>query len=122
MLQVTPVDQWLETLPFLTDTSYPRDFVTITRHKGTEVTLACMGVVSDDHFTEIPGTDYEVGQVDLDINGQGGEGDCVDGAQFLTATEPVGVIVGGVDWATSYGYPGGLSLGALWEPPVEPPE
>src|SRR5690606_31463607 len=98
-----------------------RDFVMIMREAGTEVTLECLGVVSDDHFTAIPGTNFEVGHVDLDIAGNGGEGSCVDGEQFLTATAPVGVLVGGVDWATSYGYPGGLSLGVLWAPPSEPP-
>jgi hypothetical protein len=120
MLQAVPVEQWLTQLPFLTDTSYPRDFVTIIREQGTEVTLDCLGVVSADHFTAIPNTIYEVGQVDLDIAGNGGEGNCVDGAQFLTASKPVGVLVGGVDWATSYGYPGGLSLNALWDPPIDP--
>jgi hypothetical protein len=120
MLQAVPVEQWLTQLPFLTDTSYPRDFVTIIREQGTEVSLDCLGVVSADHFTAIPNTIYEVGQVDLDIAGNGGEGNCVDGAQFLTADQPVGVLVGGVDWATSYGYPGGLSLNALWEPPTDP--
>ncbi len=120
MLQAVPVEQWLTQLPFLTDTSYPRDFVTIIREQGTQVTLDCLGVVSDDHFTAIPNTIYEVGQVDLDIAGNGGEGNCVDGAQFLTADKPVGVLVGGVDWATSYGYPGGLSLSALWDPPIDP--
>ncbi|GEM_PF-2232108 len=120
MLQATPVEQWLTQLPFLTDSSYPRDFVTIMREQGTTVSLDCLGEIDDSHFTPIPGTIYEVGQVDLDIDGQGGEGDCVDGAQFLTADQPVGVSVGGVDWATSYGYPGGLSLNALWEPPLEP--
>mgnify|MGYP002619550676 CR=1 FL=1 len=122
MMQMVPVEQWLTSLPFLTDTSYPRDFVTIVRETGTQVTLDCLGVVSDAHFSPIPGTPYEVGSVDLDIEGQeGGEGNCVDGEQFLTATAPVGVLVGGVDWATSYGYPGGLSLGELWVPPTMPP-
>ncbi|NJK33248.1 MAG: hypothetical protein HC927_13090 [Deltaproteobacteria bacterium] len=120
MLQATPVEQWLTQLPFLTDTSYPRDFVTIISEVGTTVSLACLGEVPADHFTPIPGTNYEVGQVDLDIAGNGGEGNCVDGAQFLTADKPVGVMVGGVDLATSYGYPGGLSLDELWEPPTEP--
>jgi hypothetical protein len=30
-------------------------------------------------------------------------------------------MVGGYDCAASYGYPGGLSLNALWVPPTEPP-
>ncbi len=121
MIQVVPKEQWLTGLPFLTDTSYPRDFVMLMREAGTEITLECMGVVPADHFTAIPGTNFEVGYVDLDIDGNGGEGNCVDGAQFLTATAPVGVLVGGVDWATSYGYPGGMSLRSLWVPPTEPP-
>ena len=56
MIQMPPVEQWLTALPFLTDTSYPRDYVTIIREAGTEVTLDCLGVVSDDHFAAIPGT------------------------------------------------------------------
>ncbi len=117
MAQTVPIDQWLEALPFLTDTSYPRDFVVVSREAGTEVTLDCLGVIPDDHFTPIQGTSYEVGYVDLDENDMGGEGDCVDGAQFLSASQPVGILVGGVDFASSYGYPGGLSLEQLWIPP-----
>src|SRR4029434_5527996 len=112
MIQVTPIEQWLTSLPFLTDTSYPRDFVMLMREQGTEITLDCLGVVPADHFTAIAGTPYEVGYVDLDIAGMGGEGNCVDGEQFLSASAPIGVLVGGVDWATSYGYPGGMSLGS----------
>ncbi len=121
MIQMPPVEQWLTALPFLTDTSYPRDYVTIIRESGTEVTLDCLGVVSDDHFTAITGTPYEYGHVELDVNGQGGEGECADGEQFITADAPVGILVMGLDWATSYGYPGGLNLEGLWTPPQEPP-
>lgn len=42
MMQAIPVEQWLTELPFLTDTSYPRDFVTIIREQGTTVTLDCL--------------------------------------------------------------------------------
>jgi hypothetical protein len=122
MIQTPPIEQWLDALPFLTDSSYPRDFVVITREVGTTVTLDCLGEVDASHFVAIPGTDYEVGTVELDIlDMQGGEGNCQDGAQFLTASAPVGVIVGGVDWATSYGYPGGLAFQDLWTPPFDPP-
>jgi hypothetical protein len=120
MIQIPPVSQWLAELPFVTDTSYPRDFVVITREVGTTVTLDCLGVVDDSHFSPIPGTEYEVGYVDLDAPG-GGEGACVDGEQFLSASAPVGIYVGGLDWATSYGYPGGLSFDELWVPPEMPP-
>ncbi|MGB1014344.1 MAG: IgGFc-binding protein [Nannocystaceae bacterium] len=121
MIQIPPVEQWLTSLPFLTDTSYPRDYVTIMREAGTEVTLDCLGVVSDDHFTAIPGTTYEYGHVTLDMDGQGGEGNCSDGEQFIHANGPIGILVMGLDWATSYGYPGGLNLKGLWVPPQEPP-
>jgi hypothetical protein len=73
------------------------------------------------HFEAIPGTPYEVGSVELDIDGMGGEGGCLDGQQFVVSSEPVGVMVGGYDCAASYGYPGGLSLDALWMPPTDPP-
>ena len=93
--------------------------MTWVREVDTEVTLECLGPVNDDHFVAIPGTNYEVGFVDLDIDGSGGEGECVDGAQFVSATAPVGVLVGGMDWAASYGYPGGMKFEPLWEPPQE---
>jgi hypothetical protein len=121
MLQMVPTAQWLEELPFLTDTSYARDFVTIVRPTGATVDLQCMGVVPDARFTAIAGTDYEVANVYLDIDGNGGEGNCVDGQQFISASEPVGIAVGGFDCAASYGYPGGLSLDELWVPPHTPP-
>lgn len=121
MVQVPAIDQWLAELPFLTDTSYAYDFVTITREAGTTVELDCLGVVANDHFTAIAGTPYEVAQVFLDDPDTGGEGDCVDGQQFLRADHPVGIIVGGYDSWSSYGYPGGLGVSALWDPPREPP-
>lgn len=119
MIQIPPTAQWLDALPFLTDSSYPRDFVVVMREAGTSVNLDCLGEIDASHFQAIPGTNYEVGAVDLDISA--GQGTCQDGAQFLTASAPVGVIVGGMDWATSYGYPGGLSFQDLWTPPFDPP-
>ena len=121
MLQMVPTDQWLDQLPFLTDHSYARDFVTIVRNAGTTVDLDCMGVIPDDRFETVAGTKFEVANIDLDLDGVGGEGSCVDGAQFISASDPVGIAVGGYDCAASYGYPGGLSLEALWVPPHEPP-
>jgi hypothetical protein len=120
MIQMPPVDQWLDALPFLTDTSYPRDFVVLMREQGTTIELACLGQVDASHFTAIAGTNYEVGMVDLDAVG-GGEGACVDGEQFVSSSNPIGVIVGGMDWATSYGYAGGLTFSGLWNPPTDPP-
>jgi len=119
MIQVPPIEQWMTQLPFLTDTSYPRDFAIIMREAGTNVELDCLGVVSPDHFTAIPGTNYEVGSVELDDNS--GEGTCADGAHFIQADAPIGLMVAGLDWATSYGYPGGLNFKSLWVPPTEPP-
>ncbi|MCA9708108.1 MAG: IgGFc-binding protein [Myxococcales bacterium] len=121
MMQMVPTEQWLTSLPFLTDDSYAMDFVILAREVGTQVEVDCLGAVDASHFTAIPGTSYEVGIVELDIDGMGGEGGCVDGQQFVTSSQPVGVMVGGYDCAASYGYPGGLSLDALWEPPTDPP-
>lgn len=121
MIQVTPVDQWLEELPFLTDTGYPRDFVVLMREVGTTISLDCLGELADDRFVAIPGTSYEYGHVDLDLDGVGGEGDCRDGQQWLHASAPIGVMIGGIDAWTSYGYPGGMRLGQLWTPPDDPP-
>ncbi len=120
MAQVIPEEQWLTKSPFLTDTPYPDDFVVISRQAGTQVSLGCFGVVPDDHFEPIPGTSYEVGTVMLDIGHGGGEGACQDGAQLLTADGPVGLLVGGIDYASSYGFPGGMSVEALWRPPTDP--
>ncbi len=120
MIQMPPVDQWLDALPFLTDTSYPRDFVVLMRQQGTTIDLACLGQVDASYFTAIPGTNFEVGTVDLDAPG-GGQGACVDGEQFVSSSAPIGVIVGGLDWATSYGYAGGLAFSGIWNPPTRPP-
>ncbi len=120
MMQMVPIEQWLTTLPFFTDTSYVRDFVFIAREAGGVVNLACFGPIPDDRFVAIAGTGYEVGWIDLDAPG-GGEANCGDGQQVILADAPVGVYVGGVDCAASYGYPGGLSLDALWVPPDVPP-
>jgi hypothetical protein len=57
----------------------------------------------------------------LDDPDTGGEGECSDGQQFLRADHPVGIIVGGYDAWSSYGYPGGLGVSTLWEPPTQPP-
>jgi len=121
MMQMVPSAQWLTSLPFLTDESYAQDFVLIVREAGTMVELDCLGVVDAGHFEPIVGTAFEVGVVELGIDGMGGEGACVDGQQFVTSSAPVGVNVGGYDCAASYGYPGGLSLDALWNPPTDPP-
>lgn len=121
MLQMVPTDQWLDTLPFLTDDSYQRDFVTIVREAGTSVTLDCMGQIPDNRFDPIPGTEFEVANIFLDMDHNGGEGSCVDGQQFITASAPVGISVGGYDCAASYAYPGGMNLDALWVPPDTPP-
>lgn len=118
MAQVPAVEQWLTAVPFLTDNSYPRDWVIVSRTRGSSVELACLGVVPDAEFTAIPGTEFEYAAVELDASAD--EGSCQDGAQFLSASDPVGVLVGGIDWATSYGYPGGLNIEKLWEPPQEP--
>ena len=121
MMQMVPTEQWLTSLPFLTDDSYAEDFVLLVRETGTQVEVDCLGIVDASHFQAIAGTPYEVGVVELDIAGMGGEGACVDGQQFVVSSQPVGVNVGGYDCAASYGYPGGLSLDALWEPPTDPP-
>jgi hypothetical protein len=121
MVQMPPIEQWLAELPFLTDTSYAYDFVTIARESGTSVEIECLGEVPDDRFVPIDGTDYEVAQVFLDApDVGGGEGDCVDGQQFLRADAPVGIVVGGYDSWASYGYPGGLGISTLWQPPIDP--
>ncbi len=121
MLQMVPTAQWLETLPFSTDTSYVRDFVSVVRPSGTTVTLACFGVIPDARFEAIGDSGYEIAAIDLDLDGSGGEGECADGQQLLTADAAVGVYVGGIDCAASYAYPGGLSVAGLWEPPNRPP-
>ena len=50
MIQMPPVEQWLTALPFLTDTSYPRDYVTIIRETGTQ---GRAGRIKKDYFTDL---------------------------------------------------------------------
>ncbi|MBL4689606.1 MAG: IgGFc-binding protein [Nannocystaceae bacterium] len=117
MLQMIPTEQWLDETPFVTDVSYRHDFVTITRRNGTEVELGCLGVLDDERFLQVGNTAFEVGHVFLDLDGEGGEGNCVDGQQYIRASEPISIFVGGYDRAASYAYPGGLSVRTLWDPP-----
>jgi hypothetical protein len=119
MMQMVPTQQWLRNLPFSTDNSHVRDFVFVARTAGTDVSVACYGKIPDERFEPVGASGFEVGWIDLDNVG-GGEGDCVDGQHFLLADEPVGAYVGGVDCAASYGYPGGMSLTGLWDPPTLP--
>jgi len=119
MLQMTPTDQWVARVPFVTDTTYAHDFVVVTRSDDAEVALDCFGVIPDDRFVPIGATGFEVATVELDRPG-GGEGTCVDGAQLIEADRPVGVFVGGFEYAASYLYPAGLDVDALWRPPTHP--
>jgi hypothetical protein len=117
MMQMIPIEQWVTELPFITPIgAHDRDFVFVTREAGTLVDLVCLGPIPDERFTPVSGTGYEVGRIDLDAPG-GGEGDCTDGQQFIVSEGPIGVHVGGVSHASSYGYPGGLNLDPLWTPP-----
>jgi hypothetical protein len=121
MAQTAPVEQWLTQLAFLTDEDHELDFVVMSREAETSVDLECLGELSDDDFTPIDGTNYEVGFVELDKHVMGPEVECAYSQQFITASEPVGVLVGGYDSWSSYGLVGGLNLDLLWDPPSEPP-
>jgi len=110
MMLTAPAGQYLDRYVFNTDDlfDYDYDYIILTREIGTSVDLDCVGTIGDDVFTQVGGSDYEVGYVYIDDpeNSTG----CVDGYHYLSADAPVGLSVVGIDYAQSYGYLGGVGV------------
>lgn len=108
--------QYLDRYVFYTDYSYAESWLTIVRHKGTNgfapIDLDCAGELSG--FTPLDAVgDYEIAYVALThgfIEQSFGSGTCGVGRHEMKSAEPFALYVWGLDYAASYGYPGGTGL------------
>ncbi len=113
MVLMVPVEQFQSDYVLLVDSSYDEDFVKLVRPVGGEVDVACFGVVPDDRWTAVGSSGYETAQVQMNP----GEASCTTGTNEVSGTQPFGIIVSGQSSAASYGYPGGLALQEIYQPP-----
>ena len=102
MVLAVPVEQWLTDYVFLVDVSYTNNNAKLVRAKGQQVSIGCLGEVTD--WTPVTAT-YESAVVSF--NGGGG---CEPGTNTATGTSPFSIMVVGESASTSYAYPGGLAL------------
>jgi hypothetical protein len=110
MLQAPFLDQLLDHHWFATHTAldFDYDHIVVVRELGTEVTLDCLGVLSDSDFDTVGASAWEVAQIFIDDPGD--TTDCVDGLHEISADGPIGVSVVGTTGLTSYGYLGSTGL------------
>jgi hypothetical protein len=114
MVLAAPAGQYLDRYVFATDAKFDfaYDYAVVIRPKGATVELECLGVLSDEDFTQVGNSEYEVGRFALDYSGTDAAG-CVDGPQLLVSDKPVGLSVIGFDSRNSYGYLGGVGVRAI---------
>ncbi|MBI4705943.1 MAG: IgGFc-binding protein [Deltaproteobacteria bacterium] len=114
-VNVLPPAQWLARYVFFTDPTYPTTNLVFTRMATAtgfkEVKLDCLGQLGG----WIPvgaGGKYEVMNVDLIRFGQP-NGACANGPHQAESEGPFGLMVWGLDWFSSYGYPAGGSVAPI---------
>ncbi|HUT76845.1 MAG TPA: IgGFc-binding protein [Polyangia bacterium] len=107
MALATPTAQYLDRYFFATDPviDYEWDHVAVVRDAGTQVSIDCLGDVSDG-FSPVGSSGFEVGRFTLDDPLV----ECWDGLHEIVADGPIGVTVFGTLPSTSYGFPGGMGL------------
>lgn len=93
-----PVERYREDYVLLTPDGYRKNYVTITRERGQQVTLNNVPV-PDASFTIIGNGAYEAASIEVQA-----------GVQSLEGVKPFGIVAYGFDNAVSYAYPGGLNL------------
>ena len=93
-----PVERFRDEYLVLVPEDYSKDYITITRPAGAEITLADE-VVDDSEFSAVGPGEFETASIEVQA-----------GAYHLESAETFGVVVHGLDNAVSYGYPGGLDI------------
>lgn len=95
-----PVERFRDDYLVLTPEGYSKDYITVIRPAGVEITLDD-SPLSDTAFSPVAGGTWEVGSFEVQ-----------PGVHFLESAneEPFGVLAYGLDSAVSYGYPGGLNV------------
>lgn len=92
-----PIERFRDDYLVLIPEGYNKDFITIIRPAGLEVTLDANPITET--FAAVGDGDFETASIEVDA-----------GVYVLEADEPFGVLAHGLDSAVSYGYPGGLNI------------
>jgi len=100
MLQLGPVEQFLDRYVVLVPSKWDNDYLVITRPDGVSVTID--GEEADANQFVAAGGGYEVGRIFV-----------ADGVHELHGTDTFGVAVVGYDYADSYAYLGGIGTGQI---------
>lgn len=95
MVQMVPVEQFLDRYAFVTGTSYDVHYVQVTREAGGADVLVD-GVVVNGYYAV---GNYEVADWQI-----------AEGSHFAQSDTPFGIVSVGYTGYTSYAYPGGLEL------------
>jgi hypothetical protein len=113
-VNILPPAQWLSSYVFFTDPTYATTNLVIVRKKTNgafqDVNVDCIGNVTGWHPVGGSG-DYEITNVDLKRGTQ--VGSCTDGHHSARSAAPFGVMVWGLDAASSYAYPAGGNVGKI---------
>ena len=99
-----PVTSWTPDTWTVTNFAVRQEILVITRPAGVEVNVECLGLVDDDSFVGVGDGAYEVAYVELDTDGFGGEGDCIDGPQHIRADVPITATLFGLDSSGAYAF------------------
>ena len=97
MVQAVPVDQFLSRYVILVPGTWVNDFLVLTRHTGSTITID--GAPVSTAWVPAGTSVYEVTRVSV-----------ADGVHVVDGDQPFGVLVVGYDEYDSYAYPGGLNL------------
>src|SRR5690606_17716213 len=115
-VNILPPAQFLKKYVFFTDPTYPTTnlvFIRVADANGTfyDVNLDCLGAVSG--WQAVGGSGrYEITNVDLIRQGVS-NGGCTNGPHVAESEGAFGLMVWGLDWFSSYGYPAGGSVAQI---------
>jgi len=122
-VNMPPPAQFLTKYVFFSDPTYPTTNLVFLRVKTgsgfKDVNLDCKGNLTG--WTAV-GANYEITNVDL-IRGGTKNGACDNGPHTASSEGPFGVMVWGLDSASSYGYPAGgniATINTVVVPPINP--
>jgi hypothetical protein len=97
MVQMVPVEQYMDEYIFLTPNTYDVDYLVVTRQAGVEVLLD--GVPLSATPFRSAGEGYEVASFQV-----------ADGVHHVSSASPFGIVVVGYSPYVSYAYVGGMDL------------
>jgi hypothetical protein len=113
-VNILPPAQWLSSYVFFTDPTYATTNLVVVRKAVNgvfnDVTVDCLGTVSGWKPVGASG-EYEITNADL-VRGAA-VGSCTNGRHTAHSVGPFGLMVWGLDAASSYAYPAGGNVGKI---------